>query len=53
MKVWVIYANLDQNYSSPIKIFSSLEAAEKFMQTNKDQWGLNYCLEEFEVETGA
>ena len=50
MSVFVVYSKLDENYSSPFKVFRDKDDMEEWMKNNKDSWGLDYCWEELEVE---
>ena len=48
--VYVVYAKLEENYGAPFKVFQDYEAMEKWLETNKDSYGLEYCWDELEIE---
>lgn len=50
MKVFVVFSKLDENYGNPFKVFSSKGKMEEWMKTHKDDWGLDYCWEEIEID---
>ncbi len=50
MTVFVVYSKQDQNYGSPFKVFGNKDDLEKWLITNKDDSGCEFCWDEMEVE---